>query len=123
MIVPELVDLIGTPYEEINCWELVVELYKRAGVELEDYNISVDATRQVAAAMEQEKKFSWEQIKSPEPMCAVAMYVTGKVVAHCGIFIGENKFMHSVADNGVIITKLSDPLWKNKIQGFYKYVG
>lgn len=41
-------------------------------------------------------------------------YKTSNFITHAGIYIGNNKFIHTSSKNGVTITSLTDPWWKEK---------
>ena len=41
-------------------------------------------------------------------------YKTSNFITHAGIYIGNNNFIHTSSKNGVTITALSDPWWKDK---------
>ena len=44
----------------------------------------------------------------------VRTYKTNSFITHAGIYIGNNKFIHTSSKNGVTITALSDSWWKDK---------
>lgn len=123
----EYEDLIGTSFEDLNCWELVQELYARAGVSLEGYNISVDACEEIskvyARELEQGPDSKWMRLVAPEELCLIPMRVNPKFVSHCGVYVGNGRFIHSLANTGVLTSRVSDPAWRSKITGFYRYVG
>jgi cell wall-associated NlpC family hydrolase len=41
-------------------------------------------------------------------------YKTSNFITHAGIYIGNNKFIHTSSKYGVTITSLSEPYWKEK---------
>jgi cell wall-associated NlpC family hydrolase len=41
-------------------------------------------------------------------------YKTSNFITHAGIYIGNNKFIHTSSKNGVTITSLTEPYWKEK---------
>jgi lipoprotein Spr len=41
-------------------------------------------------------------------------YKTSNFITHAGIYIGNNKFIHTSSKNGVTITSLTDTWWKDK---------
>ena len=59
-------DLIGKTHEEMNCWELVLDIYSKKGLRVPDYNISSSETSKVSKAMMtavsslKTKNISWE---------------------------------------------------------------
>ncbi len=44
----------------------------------------------------------------------IRTYKTNRLITHSGIYIGNNKFIHTSTSNGVTITSLNDPWWKEK---------
>ena len=119
--------LVGTSFEDMHCWHVVREIYKRHDIDLEDYHIGVDECEAIskvyAEKLKQEPGNKWERLTAPEPLALVAIRNHPKFVSHCGVCIGNGQFIHSLADTGVIINRLSDPMWRKKIVGFYRYVG
>jgi murein DD-endopeptidase / murein LD-carboxypeptidase len=44
----------------------------------------------------------------------VRSYRTSDLITHTGIYLGDDKFIHTSTKKGVTITSLSDPWWKEK---------
>lgn len=44
----------------------------------------------------------------------VRTYNTSRLITHSGIFIGEGRFIHTSSSQGVIITPLDEPYWKER---------
>jgi lipoprotein Spr len=44
----------------------------------------------------------------------IRSYRTSRFITHSGIYIGDNKFIHTSTSLGVTITSLTDPWWKEK---------
>lgn len=44
----------------------------------------------------------------------IRSYKTHSLITHSGIYLGNKKFIHTSSKNGVIITSLNDPWWKEK---------
>jgi cell wall-associated NlpC family hydrolase len=44
----------------------------------------------------------------------IRSYETHDFITHSGIYIGNNKFIHTSSKSGVTITSLNDPWWKGK---------
>lgn len=120
-------DLIGVPFEEMNCWQLVQEIYSRHGISLQDYNIGVDECQRIskiyAKELDQDTPGFWKRLYTPEPLALVAIRNHPKYISHCGVSLGSGQFIHSLYGIGVIISKIRDPNWQFKIAGFYQYVG
>ena len=99
----EYVDLIGKPFCEIKCWELVEELYNRSGVVLPSYtNMQV-----------------WEEVAEPIELDVLAFALIGKELDHVGVFVGDGKFVHATEANGVCVERMSRYL--SKLKGIYRY--
>ena len=103
----ELSDLIGTRYEILNCFELIVEIYRRYGIEL-------------SLKMESLPYFFYKT-DDLKPLDLLAFQVIPKFTNHVGIYLGYGRFMHSVANSGVICEYLYN--WKLKHVGSYRYRG
>ena len=44
----------------------------------------------------------------------IRTYSTSRVITHSGIFAGEGRFIHTSSSQGVTITSLDDPYWKER---------
>jgi murein DD-endopeptidase / murein LD-carboxypeptidase len=44
----------------------------------------------------------------------IRTYETDRFITHSGIYVGNNKFIHTSSKNGVTITSLDDPWWNEK---------
>lgn len=106
-----------------DCYGLFREIYRELGIILPDYTISCFATEEI------QKKFTreiggWEEMKEPEFPCAVALATNPDypgLVCHFGVFIGDGKFIHTLRKTGSISSAVYDPIWKNKIKGYYRW--
>lgn len=46
--ISDLTDMIGTPFSEMKCWDVVVEVYRRSGIPLPEYTqIQMDEWREI----------------------------------------------------------------------------
>ena len=114
MLVPanfseSLSDLYGKPYrlsasgEAYDCWTLIVEIYKRLGINVVDkvdYQSSFGSTARSFA-----KAGTWERIDKPERGCLVLLYNNGST-CHVGFCIKSNKIFHALANKGVRMDNL-----------------
>lgn len=104
-----------------DCWGLVLEVYRRHGIELPDYNISAKACERISKQMTASRP-EWEKLTAPEVPCLVVLKADEYFVQHLGVHIGNRKFLH-VTNNGVLVDRVNSPSWKMRFRGFYKYVG
>jgi len=126
----DLNDLIGKPFHEdgygpdnYSCYGLAVEVFKRFGIEIPKINISVCACKEAS-----QKEIETNLIQSWKPVLELTI-PTGLVIQstnfefanHLGVYIGSRRFIHVTVNRNVVVDKVSD--WKNKIIGYYQYVG
>lgn len=102
-----LSDLIGRRHAELNCFGLIIEIYRRYGIEL-------------SLKMESLPYFFYKT-NNLKPLDLIAFRVIPKFTTHVGLYLGYGKFIHSDVTNGVICEHLSN--WKQKIAGYYRYRG
>lgn len=55
-----------------------------------------------------------EDLKKGDLVFFIRTYRTNNFITHSGICIGNNEFIHTSTSNGVTITSLYDPWWKDK---------
>lgn len=109
-----IVDLIGKPFEQIKCWDLVHEIYLRLGVDVGNYT---EYDYSYTANMPN----VWESIVQPELYCLCLFALAGKEIDHVGVYIGGGKIIHATAMSGVCAEDLSR--YKRFARGMYKYGG
>jgi len=131
---PNFEDLIGVkfiPYGKdpeigLDCLGLLIEVYKRFGVIVPDFDVNFKDYKLVDSLINSEKiKSYWLEIEEPEIPCAVVFRNScDKFITHLGMCIDKNKFIHCRYDVGsVVVEKLNHPFWSKKIVGFYKWNG
>lgn len=126
----DISDLIGAPFIDngygfkdggFHCWGLVWEIYRRLGISLVKTNVSCYNIPEIDLTIKEEQK-NWTKIDRPNLYSVILMRMnTPKIHNHLGVYIGNNKFIHSREGVGVCVDSLSSPLWKNNIRGFYEY--
>jgi len=122
-------DLIGIPFDEnningVNCYELLRRAYAKHGIYIPETNISVCACKQASDKEIQDQILKyWKLIDKPEIPCGVLILSTNPAFAnHIGTYIGNNKILHITMNTNSIIERLY-PKYKDKIVGFYKFIG
>lgn len=120
---------IGIPYKDngrdingIDCWGLVCLYYREElGIELpsytEEYNGPTD--KNVIRAISAYKD-TWELTTTPDQGDVVLFNIYGEP-RHIGIYIGNNKFLHSREGRDSVVDSLASPRWASRLEGTYKY--
>lgn len=128
-------DLIGTKFvnrgrnvkEGLDCYGLVMEVYKRYGITIPEYNADFNDSRKISGIIKQEaKKSCWQRADAtdlPVPcIVAIRFGVPKGIVNHTGVYIGNGKFIHTRENIGVCVDRINSLAWSRCIEGFYKYV-
>lgn len=128
-------DLIGKPFKDhgrgpdyYDCWGLVREVFSRYGIKLPMYLISCYDVASISEQIKKEKELSfkglnnWREIKEPEEPCLILIKNDPVYTNHCAVYVGSGYMLHTLESTGVIRTRLTNPLWKRRIRGFWKYV-
>jgi len=55
-----------------------------------------------------------ENLKKGDLVFFIRSYRTNNFITHSGIFLGDNKFIHTSSSDGVTITSLDDPWWNER---------
>jgi hypothetical protein len=118
-------DLIGVKFldhgrskEGLDCYGLVIEVYKRIGINLPDVEYKatdIETSRNVDKQLRE--LIPMDKIEQPIKNCIVELAVLGDP-SHVGIYLGKGDFLHTNRKNGVVIEKLQR--WENRISAFYK---
>jgi len=112
----------GTDLNEgLNCYGLCKEFYKGMGLDIPYYNHPDE--RSLINLMFVKGIELCDTIGNPEPYC-MALFALRRPeqINHIGIVL-ENKdnFIHILINKCVSIQRLSDPFYKARIKGFYKW--
>ena len=115
-------EFIGTPFETLDCYALVREIYKKEhGIELFNPNIKHDENVKIYHRFAYEISKHWKRCH-PKSGAVVAIRYNmehPRFVTHFGYCINEYKFIHTTKQTGAIVENLSNI--QNLIEGFYEY--
>jgi len=122
-------DLIGKKYREdfeektednFNCWEISVEVFKRYGIEVPQYDVKCHEEAYVNSLAETQRN-SWKPLLPPDlPIpCLIVFNPHMTLIGHVGVYVGNGMFVHSMSKKGVCLERINHPLWKNRIEGYY----
>lgn len=123
--VPDHSPLLGKEFayggrgpETFDCWGLVLDMYRRAGVMLPDHPSHDDPAVQgpdIQAAAETE----WIPVAEPQPMDVLLFQVLPRWVTHCGLYLGSGRFLHILRRTRVSVECLDDA-WRQRLRGSYR---
>lgn len=121
-------DLLGKPFQSggrgphsYDCLGLLIELYKRRGIEIEDFGLTMeDGLKSSNKLKEVANSSLWVKIPSPELYCVIIIKQHPVFINHLGIYLGCGKFIH-VSGQGVSIDRVFDYHYSTRIIGFYRY--
>jgi len=117
----EFCDLIGTPFEyggrgpdSYDCYGLLMELYKRVGVDITDYGSSSRGAEIIAMMLG--KVHEWKEV-SPQPGCT--MLIKLPMSMHVGFLLPNKKFIHTTRSTGGVVVEYLR-IWNRRILGYYE---
>ena len=129
---PKLDDLIGKrfvnggrkPVTGLDCWGLVMEVYRRYGISIPDFTVDAFAFQaiDVLAGKAVESRV-WERVhefRDKDAPLVVLMRMHPKLITHVGVYIGHNRIIHTMKMTGIITSRAS--ALKSRIVGYYRYV-
>ncbi|RLC39124.1 hypothetical protein DRH27_00560 [Candidatus Falkowbacteria bacterium] len=114
----------GASFGAVDCFGLIRLVYQNErGVTLNVFEYGdADDSADVCRAIEDNKGDEWRRIKQPEQGCVLLLNVKG-YATHCGLYVGENRMLHSIKGCNSCIEKTNGLRWKSRIEGYYRYVG
>ncbi len=118
-------DLLGKRFryggrgpDEYDCYGLVMEIYKRIGVDLPDYGFA-DNYKGIDA-MVQRFAINFKRLSFPVAPCIVAFMIWPPYVSHIGVVLEGDRFLHIMQRSQVSRERLSAPEWASRIAGYYQ---
>lgn len=116
----------GSDREGCDCWGLVRLIYsERFDIELPEYNdVSATDIRRVAREMREGSTDdpTWREVIEPRAFDVVLMRVLcGSVVAHVGIAISPQRFLHVERASHATIVPFDHPMYRSRIAGFRRH--
>jgi cell wall-associated NlpC family hydrolase len=96
----------GTTLKCMDCSGLLVTVFARHGIILPHNSEEQSRYGRIISGM--------EKLIKGDLVFFIRSYETHDFITHSGIYLGNNKFIHTSTKSGVTITSLSDPWWKEK---------
>lgn len=127
-------DLIGVPFKDkgrdksgADCWGATMLVFDRFGIKLPDKLLSCFETDKINKEIDKDRGVDWMRLDEPEIPCLVVMKgidpALPRACSHLGVFVGNGFFIHTMIKRNLLRERIDHPLFKNKIEGFYRYVG
>lgn len=111
-------DLIGTPYEEKDCWGIVVEYFKiEFGIVLSNYYEGIPDDSSKARNLIYSSMGDFEKTELLEKGTIILIAFKG-IESHIAVYIGEGKILHSYKATGCVIEPISK--WEKLVTGYYR---
>lgn len=108
----------------LDCWGLVMEVYRYYGIELPDFVVDAFAFQAIdVLAGKATEEREWEEIYYPKDENAplvVLMRMHPQYITHAGVYLGYNRIIHTTKSTNAIFTRV-DAI-KGRIAGYYRYV-
>ena len=124
--------LVGIPFVNggrnvrtgLDCWGLVREVFMRFGIKLPEIIVDFFAYDEINALINgATATLNWElveHITDKDVPLVVLMRIHPKYITHAGVYVGNNKIMHTMEKTGVVMVRAST--LRNQIAGYYRYV-
>jgi cell wall-associated NlpC family hydrolase len=120
---------LGIPYQHhgrslsgLDCYGLILEIFKDQGVELWDIHNEYDqewSWKGKDLFIENYAR-EWERVTDFCFMDVVCFKNGKNVVNHAGVYLRMGKFIHAVKA-GVVVSRLTDRQWQERYVGCYRY--
>jgi cell wall-associated NlpC family hydrolase len=115
---------VGLDYEPpFGCFRLVQRVFEAAGVAIPDYDkgLSPSDLDSRAARFHRHLAEKTEPTEDPQPGDLV-LIKRGSKAFHIGVVVGGGEMLHAYSSGTSTIESYDSPTWRNKIEGFYRYV-
>ena len=113
----EYSDLVGVPFKYggrdsagMDCWGVVVAVYRALGIGVEDVG-EYDAVLATDAnpVFERVRTQAWHPAREPYEPYDVLLYAggcCGTAATHCAVYIGRGRMLHALQGRGVVISRV-----------------
>lgn len=112
----------GRDYDGWDCWGLCFCAYRDVlGKQLERHDgyQGLPDYEEIAAIVRGDLP-GWDEVEAPEPL-DVALYKVGVYPSHIALVVDKRRALHANEGSLTALARLSSPLWKDRLEGFYRY--
>lgn len=116
----------GRDINGLDCWGLVSLIYQEElDIYLPLYNgvfkdKSPETMLEISRLMKEERE-KWIKVQDPQEF-DVLLLRTGRYAFHVSLVIDSENMIHVEEGINSVIEKYTGPLWKQRIEGIYRYV-
>lgn len=117
-------DLVGTPFNELNCFELVIKCYEiEQGIKIAPVRVPEDRMGMIFKHFLQEVNSNWQPCDQKAGVCVAMKFDASRprLVTHFGYMISNDKVLHTTRETNAIIQDIE--LLRGLVYGFYDYKG
>lgn len=115
-------ELIGTPFNQLDCFGLVRKCYElEQGIIIPPAKAPHDRAGMVFNEFLFEVAHNWHRCELKAGVCVAMRYNLAhpRLVTHFGYMIDKEYILHTTAQTGAILQRLSE--LKSLVYGFYEY--
>jgi len=103
---------VGTPFELLDCYGLVMEIYAHFGIHIPPYPHHA------------ENELRYKEVQHPQVGDIVLMKTKGAVnVNHVGLYLGNGWMIQSLEKHGVVLSRINQHPFRNWIVGYVRLEG
>ena len=114
-----LKDLIGTPYEVLDCWGVAKKFYEETFcLKIKDYYTDRPDDKFTTKNLIYTNCGDFEAVTKPQFGDILVFRVKG-VESHIGVYIGSELFLHSSKHIGCVLDRMSK--WTPYLSGIYRH--
>ncbi len=121
---------IGTPHkllgEDINdgldCFTLIRDIYNDLDILFPQKYEFTEHCWTDGIEKEIEHHDDWKRVKNLKFGDLLILEQNG-IIDHCGIYLDEGEFIHTMERTGCVVTNINHRLWKKKIKRIFRYIG
>ena len=112
-----LIQLIGTPYEELDCWGVVREFYRHHDINLKEYYEDAPNNTEISAGLIAKYRTDFDEVKEPRYGDIILINLLG-LPSHIAVFLGEGLILHTKKGTGCMIDRLHR--WEKQVVSYYR---
>jgi cell wall-associated NlpC family hydrolase len=113
----------GRDMNGIDCWGLIKLIYKdMLGIEIWDIgeNYTEDWSWEGKNHFIENYQKQWERVSEPRIFDGILINNGKGIANHAGVMLENGRFIHCIKA-GVVISKITDRNWRNRIAGYFRY--